>query len=392
MALRRRNNAWACMFVLLMLSQLLYAQSDDAEKKFTWNAYVYGLGLKPLNSNLLSQNSLQVYNRLNLFYSPNANHQFSVQFRNLGMMGAWLKPDPDVLASGLDADMGAMDLNFNIIKNKDLVFNINIDRLYYQYSKDKVEFTVGRQRINWGRTLVWNPNDIFNASSFLEFNYEEMPGADAARLVYYSSGNSSYDLAVKLDSGQRVTAAAKYGFNYKYTDIQVLAGVFNDDLVAGFGWAGNIKQVGFKGEFTLFVPTSDTLLDTKLVGTISADYSFNNGLYVLGQVLYSPLDDNAIFNPFSVAGGNLNARNLSFAEWNIVVQGSYSFNPLFSATLALMSFPDQESVLIFPSFNYSLANNLDMNLTFQSYHSYADLQAANSFALQVLYLGLKYFF
>ena len=51
-----------------------------------------------------------------------------------------------------------------------------IDRMLIQYSDEKWDITIGRQRINWGINNIWNPNDIFNAYNFLEFDYEERPG------------------------------------------------------------------------------------------------------------------------------------------------------------------------------------------------------------------------
>ena len=373
----------------------LNKKSDDKKpQKLFFDGYVFGLGLLPLSSNIKENQYYQIYNRLNFNYQFNEYNKLSLQFRNLAMMGSWLKPSPSMVASTLDADIGAVDMNFKLIEEKELVFAANIDRFFYQYSKEKIEFTFGRQRINWGRTMAWNPNDIFNASSFLEFDYVEKPGSDAARMVYYLNQTSALDFAFKVDSAYKFTYALKYNFNYKHTDVQVLGGVFYDDLVAGIGWAGNIKQVGFKGEATLFVPVFDSSYSTLLAATVSFDYSLNNGLYFLGQVLYSPIDDNApAFNPFSVTGGFLTARNLSFTEWNVLAQASYPFSPVVNGSFSLMYFPDEEAVLLFPTFTYSVHNDLDLSLTYQGYKSLKSTKGNSALIIDdFLYLGLKYYF
>ena len=61
-----------------------------------------------------------------------------------------------------------------------------------------------RQRINWGQTLVWNPNDIFNAYSYFDFDYIERPGSDAIRLQYYPDYSSAIEMAVKADYENKI--------------------------------------------------------------------------------------------------------------------------------------------------------------------------------------------
>ena len=68
------------------------------------------------------------------------------------------------------------------------------DRLFIEWNKEKWNIRIGRQRINWGINLAFNPNDIFNAYNFLDFDYEERPGVDAARVQYYYGSFSGLDL------------------------------------------------------------------------------------------------------------------------------------------------------------------------------------------------------
>lgn len=111
----------------------------------------------------------------------------------------------------------------------------------------------GRQRINWGINLVWNPNDLFNAFSYMDFDYEERPGSDAILITWYPSFSSSVGIACKAAKEEKYrTLAAKYRFNLFNCDFQVLAGQAGYDYVLGGGWTGNIGNVSTRGEASWF--------------------------------------------------------------------------------------------------------------------------------------------
>ena len=65
-------------------------------------------------------------------------------------------------------------------------------------SDEKWELTLGRQRINWGVNLAFNPNDLFNAYSLIDFDYQERPGSDAIRFQYFTNELSSFETAVQF--------------------------------------------------------------------------------------------------------------------------------------------------------------------------------------------------
>ena len=114
-----------------------------------------------------------------------------------------------------------VDMSWNIFDKQSFLFNTTIDRLWLDLHYNKFQVTIGRQRINWGQTFVWNPNDIFNAYSFFDFDYVERPGSDAVRLQYFPSSSSAAELAVKVDDENDITAAGLYRFNRWGYDIPV---------------------------------------------------------------------------------------------------------------------------------------------------------------------------
>jgi hypothetical protein len=115
--------------------------------------------------------------------------------------------------------------------------------VWFQYTNEKLQVTAGRQRINWGQTFVWNPNDIFNTYSYFDFDYEEKPGSDAVRVQYFLNPTSAFELAAKLDRQNKATIAGLYRFNKLNYDIQFLSGITDEqDFVAGAGWSGQILK------------------------------------------------------------------------------------------------------------------------------------------------------
>ncbi len=159
---------------------------------------------------------------------------------------------PDMPATSINGN-SFLDLSLNIFNEKSFFLNSTIDRAYVQYTHQNFVATVGRQRINWGQSFVWNPNDIFNVQNYFDFDYIEKPGSDAVRLQYYTGYASDAELAAKLDQDKRLTAAGYFRFNDWNYDFQVLGGLFaGEDLMAGLGWSGSVKGAGFRGETSYF--------------------------------------------------------------------------------------------------------------------------------------------
>ncbi|RPI44248.1 MAG: hypothetical protein EHM46_03095, partial [Bacteroidetes bacterium] len=139
----------------------------------------------------LWENSLQ--NRLNLEVNPFDWLSGTLQLRSRAIFGNTISRFHGY-AGSIDRDRGWADLtavyNGVLAGNAGYVMTTAIDRLWLKFSFRNLEITAGRQRINWGQTLVWNPNDIFNTYSYFEVDYPERPGSDALRFQYYT-GNAS---------------------------------------------------------------------------------------------------------------------------------------------------------------------------------------------------------
>lgn len=309
----------------------------------------------------------QVHNRLNLEWTPVNSLRFEAGIRNRLLAGKLVK-DIAGYAGMMEKDDGLLDLSWNLVDQPDWFLNTSIDRLYLEYTLNHLQLRLGRQRINWGINLVWNPNDLFNAFSYIDFDYEERPGSDALLLTWYSSATSSLDLAVKTDSSRKLTLAGRYVFNVEAYDIQVIAGKNTDDALVGGGFSGSVGPVSLRGEGSVFIPlTSGSGTRTTVSATVSADYTFENELYLHTAFLYNGMGTTQLGTGVSLLNpaASLSAKNLSVGKYEVFGQLSYPLNPLTNLSLAGMLNPADGSAYMGPTATVSLQDNLELMLTGQ---------------------------
>ena len=314
-------------------------------------------------------NDYLIHNRLNFKGYLNSNITFAAEFRNRLFTGDMVRSG-SFYARQIGSDEGLADLSWNIINEQSFFLNTTLDRFWVDFNFGKFQARAGRQRINWGQTLVWNPNDIFNAYSFFDFDYIERPGSDAVRIQYYPSSSSAVEFAIKADYRDRITSAVLYRFNKWGYDIQFLAGSFNStDFVAGAGWSGAIGAASFRGEASWFQPAK-YFSDSTGTGifTIGVDESFKNNSMAQLQVMYcnNPVRIGS-FNTLYL--GNMSTKDLAFSRFTAFGQFSWPVTPLLNISISAMWFPDLKGYFAGPSFDYSLAENIDFSIFWQHFDS-----------------------
>lgn len=375
---------------LVVLISVTPSLSQEKPSKLTLNGYLTTMQTAMFDS--LSGpfvNDNLIHNRLNFKWYINEHITFASQFRNRLFTGDMLRMDPSY-AKATGSDQGWVDLSWNILNEQSFFLNTTLDRLWFDFNYGKFQARLGRQRINWGQTLVWNPNDIFNAYSFFDFDYVERPGSDAIRLQYYPDFSSSIEFAVKSDYENNVTAAALYRFNKWGYDLQFLTAYVNsEDLMIGGAWSGAIGYVAFRGEASWFQPYeyfSDTI-GTGLF-TMGLEKSFKNNSMVQIQAMYC--NNPAKIDDFtSMYTGNLTTKDLAFSEFSAFVQYIYPLTPLLNVGVSGMWFPDLNGYFAGPSLDYSLADNIGFSLFWQHFSSKINGERTR---INLAFIRLKYSF
>jgi len=352
--------------LLLLLSTAAHAQDRD----WTLTGYVKDLFMyyhpkQQAGLTIDDQHLNTIHNRLNFNWSATDQLTLVVENRNRLIAGNLVRNFPAYQTS-IAEDQGFIDLSFVPIDGDSWFMHCMIDRAYLDWTSGSWQVRIGRQRINWGINLVWNPNDVFNSFSYFDFDYEERPGTDAIRLQYYTGTTSSAELVYKPGDGDNETAlAGLYRFSHWNYDFQFLGGRVGPDWMAGFGWAGDIRGAGFRGEFSRFMPHS-SVSEAATVVSVSADYTFPNSLYLHVSSLYNSLGGKQMDARLSpLTDTNLSAKSLSLGQYELFAQCSYPITPLLTADLSSIINPEDGSLFLGPSVNYSLQTNLELLLSAQ---------------------------
>ncbi|MGZ5304255.1 MAG: hypothetical protein ACXWDO_09105 [Bacteroidia bacterium] len=383
------------IFLLLAVrSSFVFAQEEE-EKKIKWLEFKgYVKDLQQINmvekpDSIFS--STLLHNRLNFRFIFSPAFSASVEMRNRIFLGDQLTFIPD-FGKSLDRNDEFVKLSYLWLDKNRIVGHTAFDRAFLQYSSRKLDVKLGKQRINWGMATIWNPNDIFNAYNFLDFDYEERPGREAVRVQYYKNENTSFEAAYKpgKDKDQHI-GAMLYKFNKWKYDVQLLGGIMQKDYVAGLGWAGNIKQAGFKGEMSYFHPIKNAA-DTSgaFAATVGADYTTNNQWYLSTSFLINISEQPQSFLLTMPANTELSPKNLMPFRYNFYAGATKSFSTLVNSGFSVIYSPAYNTLILFPSLTVNASENLDLDFIIQSF--FAEFPKDYKMQATSVYFRLKWSF
>ncbi len=347
-----------CLILLLsIIASVSYAQDNWMVK-----GYVKGMTAMQTigDSDMIIENT--IHNRFDINWYINDDFTFTVGLRNRIIAGNNVSLIPNY-SDFVSRDVGYFDMSWVWADENSWIGISQFDRFMINYNVGKLQITLGRQRINWGQTFVWNPNDLFNTYSYFDFDYEEKPGSDAVRMQYYVGESSKIELSTSLNSDNKLTSVLLYRFNTHGYDIQFLGGVFTEtDYVLGGGWSGSIAGGGFSGELTYFHPMdNDTENNGKVTATLHYDYTFKNTLNLQFETLYNG------FGADDMSGGlgevlfmDLSPKTLFPTKFALFGSGGYDISPLFRVMLAGMYGPQGNFVYAGPTLMYSMSNTIEL--------------------------------
>lgn len=361
------------LFILLLISPLaragLPAPTVGGYAKYLSSVADY----PPIDGTLYDQ---LLHARVNTSWFPTSSTSVEMDIRTRVVYGGSVEKIPNFTDqvktkydfANLDAVLWSSDKSFGYAQ---------IDRLWFDYSINQLELTVGRQRVAWGTALVWNVIDLFNPKSVLDFDYEEKPGVDAFRVQYYTGAVSKVEVtAMPAKSAKKAIVAGLFSTNAREYDLYGIAGVRDNRWVLGGAWAGSILKGGFRGEFLYSqapskaerAPAYDPVFMNSLLSShdpvfsfvLSGDYTFSNSLYIHTECLYNSIGkikDAGLYQTEAAEAGLL-----SPARWSLYQEFAYDITPLTRATLFGIWNPNDKSRVVVPSVTRSLTTNLGLYL------------------------------
>lgn len=325
--------------------------------------YLENIWLQPNTEKWATMGSLN--NRLDLRWNK-GSFAAHAGMRNIMNYGQLVYDYYPYLAEQATQEFGYLDLTHQWASDSSYFFYSNIDRANLRFTHKNLEVIAGRQRINWGTNLVWNPNDIFNTFNYFDFDYVERPGCDALKVQYYTGMLSSAQLAWKVDSDNNHTIAGMYKFHQWGYDFQVLGGWMHDDLVLGAGWSGQVEGAGFNGEATWFHPTESADAESKdvVIASAGTNYTFPNSLYLHTSVIYNSdgTTGKAFLGNNVLIGRDITVKTLTPSRMEVFAEAAYQVTPLIRANMAGIINPYDGSFFVGPSVDISLTDNIGLLL------------------------------
>ncbi len=371
-----RNILSQSIYILFVLTAPLYCSAQDSlpskkDCKIQLHGYIKDMQSVSFIDNAKSLvTSNFIHNRINLKWNIADNLYLRAEARNRLYYGEQVKTTY-MFGKYIDTDNGQFDLSYNLVDDTSIVLNTMLDRALLNWSTNKWDVTIGRQRINWGVNLVWNPNDIFNAFNYFDFDYEERPGTDAVRIQYNTGSVSSIELAYKISDKENEQAGAlMYKTNFRKYDLQYFAGIYFKDIVLGTGCAGNIKNTGFKGEASYFHPYKN-LKNTigVLSASVSLDRSFKNDYFTSVSYLFNSEGKGLQYGINELTGTALSAKKLMPFKHSFFAQVSKNFSPLVNGSLAFIFSPSKNTLIMMPTLAVSVSEDWDIALIGQTFFS-----------------------
>lgn len=302
-----------------------------------------------------------LHNRFNIRWTLSDNVTFQGALRTRIFEGYNVRNIP-FYQDFIRQDEGWVNASWVLFQENSFMMHTISDRFFFDFTYEKWQVRIGRQRINWGINTVSNPNDLFNTYSFFDFDYEERPGTDAIRVQYFASVLSRFEWAYSPGNSARESVAAfLYSFNQKNYDIQLITGYFRHRWAIGGGWAGSIKNTGFKGELTFFrdLEPQQSIPASNLVTSISADHLFKNSSYLIIEYLFNQKRE-GVETDLRFFTQPLRADNLSFTDHAVFANYTYPVSPVVKLGMAGFYFPSESGVFLSPNLNYNMKQNLDL--------------------------------
>lgn len=302
---------------------------------------------------------------MNFNWKMNKEWQLDISLRNRIFYGQSVQNNPQ-FPKQFDLSLDYVDFGTNLVESQSLILHSVFDRANVSWKKNNWLMILGKQRINWSQSYVWNPNDIFNAYSFFDFDYEERRGSDALFLQYELSPLSSLQFAVSIhDEVDSLITAAYYRFNKLGYDFQMIGGKYQTDVYAGFGWSGQIKAIGFSGEMSYFQPYKSSGTYPTFLSNVSFDYRFQSSLILRLEAIYN---SNPSFAPpgtfFQIP---VTTKNLTFNHFSIFAGADYEVTPLLKIGVNSIINIDDESWFINPTLSSSLNKNTELLIALQNF-------------------------
>lgn len=205
-----------------------------------------------------------------------------------------------------------LDLDYEIVREKNFYYGQGFHRAVLKIDPGPFILTVGRQRIGWGVMPLLSPADLFTQLPTFAVEKDEIVGVTAANLeIPIGSSLRINPVYVIHPDFDRSSIAGRIVKTVGRFDLSVLGGKFLQDEIFGFGFAGDVKKAGVRGEFIFDRAEASRNF---VQGAVGFDYGFENTFYIGMEYFFDGLGAGGVaaITPFSVPGVQIQTRHKHF--------------------------------------------------------------------------------
>ena len=247
---------------------------------------------------------------------------------------------------------------------------LQIDRFNLGWSGGRLDVTVGRQAIGFGRILIASPLDVIAPFPPDALDTDVRPGVDAMRLTtHYGLDGQLGAVAVLGDRSRHDSLLLTWADNHGGIDLLAIAGELRQRPLLGLGLAGSIGTLGVKGEAAFYQGERVGAVDGDrhrhmLISAVEGWYRFAGGLTLVTQYLHNgagagdPADYPAVAFSAPVREGLTSLLGRHY----LMVAPSLELHPLATLNGLLIWNLTDDSWLLRPLLEISLADNLSLEL------------------------------
>jgi len=246
----------------------------------------------------------------------------------------------------------------------------DVDRLSLQGRLNNFDWKIGRQAVGFGRITLFSPLDVVAPFAPSALDTDTRPGVDALHGVqYFGLGGQLGATLVLGDKTNNNSYLVTFSENRKGIDLLGIVGLLRDREMIGFGLAGNLGPLGIKTEISHYQGKDTELIGGDLhddfnIGALELWYRFDSGLILLAEYLHNGAGAESPDTYISAATSATFNEGLSFllGQEYLLLGPSWELHPLATLSGLLIRNLEDDSTLLRPQIQLSLADNLSIDL------------------------------
>lgn len=368
-----RKVLWSCLITLTVCAGV----SADSRLRFKLSGDYTRLSSKDVIQEQFDKSALQ-HLQANLRYMhEKRKSRWSFEFHGVaqGLVSnvGYLRGQSANPSQG-NAELNSYwDLSKSLTSGGTHTASVFVDRIRLSYQSEDWRFMIGRLPVSWGRGIVYQPLDVFNAYPPTAIDREFKPGNDSLVLErLFGNGSELQFLSTFRDheyesSDEASTHVFKGYFPAGENEFDLILGEHRGETIAGLSIASPLGP---------FLVRTDVVLTCEEFGSCVTSFVANmdHSLGIMGGLLYSFAE--YFYNGFGVTSrhkkfASLPSRLLegiqrgevfAFGKHLIASGASFTWHPLWNQSLSLLVNANDRSFLVQTNVSYVPTDNVNLTL------------------------------